>query len=98
MANSAASDKMYRYHLKCPRAVVAAVGVAFREVLAMCYSVENEKRMKLFVAGEVNSDPTQWDGLSLERILVLAENKEQAAGMIDSLAIIEVRMDQAAIL
>ena len=54
--------------------------------------------MKLFVAGEVFDDPEMWSGLSLQRILVLAENKEQAESMVDGLFVIEVRMDKAAIL
>jgi hypothetical protein len=63
----------------------------------MCHSVENEKRMRLFVVGEVFSDPENWSRLS-QRTLILAETKEQALDMIDTLTITEVRMDKPAIL
>jgi hypothetical protein len=63
----------------------------------MCHSVENEKRMKLFVVGEVFDDPGKWNRLS-ERMLLLAESEEQALSMIDTLTVVEVRMDKPAIL
>jgi len=64
----------------------------------MCHSVENEKRLKLFVAGEVFSDPQKWSGLSDNKVLILAESKEQAKSMVDGLPVVEVEMDKPSIL
>ena len=53
--------------------------------------------MKLFVVGEVFGEPEKWNRLS-DRFLILAESKEQALSMIDTLTVVEVSMDKPAIL
>ena len=45
--------------------------------------MENDKKMKLFVAGEYSADPDKWQN-NLVRTFVIAESAEAAAEMIDS--------------
>jgi hypothetical protein len=59
----------------------------------MTDSVEKpEKRMKLFVAGQVSDNPLEWSDL-LERKLFLAATEGDALKMTDANFVIEVRMD-----
>lgn len=57
---------------------------------------EPAKRMRLFVAGEISGNPSDWYS---HHMLVLAESPEQARGMVDFTTIIrEVQMDSPALL
>lgn len=60
----------------------------------MCHSVENEKRMKLFVAGEVCDDPEKWS--YEDHMFVIAGSKEEAKKLIDfTSTITEIPMSQS---
>lgn len=46
-----------------------------------------DRRLRLFIAGEVSPDPNEWSG---PHVFVLAETKEQALKMVDSFTITEI--------
>jgi hypothetical protein len=57
----------------------------------------SEKRMKLFIAGEVSSDPAEWDHFG-NCMLVLAESSEEALSITGGMPVVEVCMDSPAVL
>jgi hypothetical protein len=53
--------------------------------------------MKLFVIGQISSDPDEWDSL-LGLQLILADSREQAETMTDYGSAIEVAIERPAVL
>lgn len=59
----------------------------------MEHSVENEKRMRLFVAGEAWDDPDKWNAEL--HMFVIAPTEEEAAKMVDfTSTLVEIKMDR----
>jgi hypothetical protein len=56
--------------------------------------METEKKMKLFVAGEISPHPDDWR--NPDHILILASSDEEALAMIDRSNVVEVSLDYPA--
>ena len=53
-----------------------------------------EKKMKLFVAGELSGDPAEWSEFTLRRAFVLAESEDEARSLVEFTGLVcEVRAD-----